>query len=47
MSEETDALRPVRAAKTSTEAHQRVTFELVDPEGAERGQDQASRGQDL
>jgi hypothetical protein len=35
MSEETDTLRPVRVAKKTTEAHQMVTFELVDPEGAE------------
>jgi vanillate monooxygenase ferredoxin subunit len=35
MSEETDTLRPVRVARKTTEAHQMVTFELVDPNGAE------------
>jgi vanillate monooxygenase ferredoxin subunit len=35
MSEETDTLRQVRVAKKTTEAHQMVTFELIDPTGAE------------
>lgn len=35
MSEETDTLRPVKVAKKTAEAHQMVTFELVDPTGAE------------
>jgi vanillate O-demethylase ferredoxin subunit len=35
MTEETDTLRPLKVAKKTTEAHQMVTFELVDPNGAE------------
>ena len=35
MSEETDTLRPLRVARKTTEAHQMVTFELIDPTGAE------------
>lgn len=35
MSEETDTLRSLRVARKSTEAHQMVTLELVDPSGEE------------
>ena len=35
MSEETDTLRQVRVAKKTIEAHQMVSFELIDPTGAE------------
>jgi vanillate monooxygenase ferredoxin subunit len=32
---ETDTLRPLKVARKTIEAHQMVTFELVDPDGAE------------
>jgi vanillate O-demethylase ferredoxin subunit len=35
MSEETDTLLQVRVAKKTSEAHQMVSFELIDPTGAE------------
>ncbi len=35
MMEDADTLRPLRVAKKTTEAHQIVSFELVDPDGAE------------
>ena len=35
MTEETDTQRPLKVARKTSEAHQMVTFELVDPDGAE------------
>jgi vanillate monooxygenase ferredoxin subunit len=35
MTEETDTLRPLKVGRKTSEAHQMVTFELVDPDGAE------------
>lgn len=35
MTEEIDTVRPLKVARKTLEAHQMVTFELVDPDGAE------------